>query len=241
MMSKLRKSLNFTESLSTFRYSLRTMKKILSQPDREYLNNLVSETEKRLDVQIVLAVIRRCDSYAEIPWKAFAFGSSVAGLITFLLNVIYPVWITSSAILYSIGAVLAAGILLSLSTVFIHPFARTFLNDHRAETEVKQYSHSVFLEHEVFATRNRNGLLLLVSLFERKVYLLPDSGLHEMLGKKEIHQVIEPMQHLLKHDEIKKAFEEGLIQVVKILEKPGSTPSGSVNELSDQIIEEEGI
>lgn len=217
------------------------MKKILSQTDRDYLNQQVTETEKRLDAQIVLAVIKRCDSYAEIPWKAFAFGSSVAGFITFLINVTYPVWVTNLSILYSVGAVLAAGILLSLCTVFIPVFARIFLNNHRAETEVKHYAHSVFLEHEVFATRNRNGLLLLVSLFERKVYLLPDSGLHAVLGKKEIHQVIEPMQHSLKHGEIKKGFEEGLAGLVKILEKPGSMPSVKLNELSDQVIEEEGL
>jgi len=64
------------------------MKKILSDHERDQLNQLVADMENRMDAQIVLAVVKRCDSYAELPWKAFALGASIAGLVFFILNLL---------------------------------------------------------------------------------------------------------------------------------------------------------
>ena len=51
------------------------MKHILSEDDKIFLEARIAETEKKTRAQIVLATAARCDSYAEIPWKAFAFGA----------------------------------------------------------------------------------------------------------------------------------------------------------------------
>jgi putative membrane protein len=217
------------------------MKNIISPPDRESLNRLVAETEKRLDAQVVLAVIKRCDSYAEIPWKAFAMGASAAGLVLFLLNLAFPVWATPFLLLAAIVVVLTTGAVLALATVFIPSLSRVFLAAHRAETEVQQYAESVFLSHEVFATQKRNGLLLLISLFERQVYLLPDKGIRNKLGEKETHEILESMKPFLQKRDLKRAFETGLDQVAKLLAHSGDAPVDRPNELSNQIIEEEGI
>ena len=48
------------------------MKQILNNQERSQLDRRIAEVEKRTGAQIVLAVIERSDSYAEIPWKAFA-------------------------------------------------------------------------------------------------------------------------------------------------------------------------
>ncbi len=217
------------------------MKKILSEHDREALDRLVAETEQRLDAQVVLAVIKRSDSYAEIPWKAFAMGASAAGLILFLLNLAFPIWATPFLLLAAIVVVLITGAVMALATVFIPSLARVFLAAHRAETEVRQYAESAFLLHEVFATKKRNGLLLLVSRFERQVVLLPDTGIRDRLGEKETREILESMKPFLRKRDLKKAFETGLDQIAKFLTHSGDTPAERPNELSNQIIEEEGI
>lgn len=218
------------------------MKKIFSEAESDHLNRLLTETEKRFDIQVVLAVIKRSDSYSEIPWKAFALGTSLAGLMLFLFSLFFPVWATPFLVLVTIGGMLASGLLFALTAVFIPAWARLFLTDHRAGAEVKQYAESVFLSHEVYATSKRNGILLLISLFERKVFLLPDKRIREKFGDKDIGQVIEPMKQCLADRDLKKAFELGLGQIEKLLESSGvSEASYRSNELSNQIIEEEGI
>jgi putative membrane protein len=59
------------------------MERILSDQERGRLNRLITEAEKHTKTQIVLAVIKRCDAYPELPWKAFALAASIAGLSVF--------------------------------------------------------------------------------------------------------------------------------------------------------------
>jgi len=219
------------------------MKKILSEKDRAQLNHLVLETERHTNTQVVLAVIKRSDSYAEIPWKAFALGASTSGLLFLLLNFFSYSWVTYSTVVLAITITLLAGATFALLTILIPAFARLFLSGYRAEVEVKQYAESLFLSNELFATGNRTGVLILVSLFEREVILLPDKGLSNYLTEGVLTKVISSMTIFLKKKQIVGAFEEGLKQLSLILEDSELKKQSdkNTNELPKQIIEEEGI
>jgi putative membrane protein len=219
------------------------MKKILSDHDRDWLNLRIVETEKCTNTQIMLAVIKRSDSYAEIPWKAFALGASVAGLLFFILNLLLYYWISQAMVLIAVAATLFVGAAFALLAVFVPGFAKLFLSTHRAEVEVRQYAESLFLERELFATSNRVGMLLLISLFERQVILLPDKGVRNRLTMDALRKVITPMTLLLKRNEISKALEDGLKQLSLILEAKtdGGLANGNENDLPNEIIEEKGV
>lgn len=214
------------------------MKQTLSDHDRNRLDGLISEVEKRTGTQIVLSVIQRSDSYAELPWKSFALGTSVTGLLVFILDVLSSGWFPGITVLMAVAGVLAGGAILALLSVLIPGFAKLFLSAFRAEVEVRQYAESLFLSHELFTTSKRTGILVLVSLFERKVVILPDSGLRDQLTKDAMQSIIVAMTVLLKRSEIRQAFEAGLEQISHIL---GTKIRGTgKNELSDDIIEEKG-
>lgn len=213
------------------------MKKVLLEQDRDRLNKRIREAEGHTGAQIVLAVINRSDSYAEIPWKAFALGVSLACLAVFSLNEFHAM------ILVAVTVILAAGGVCALLTVFVPDFARIFLVSHRAETEVRQYAQSLFLKREIFSTKNRRGVLLLVSLFERQVVVLPDKGLGERLTSDAINEIIAPMRPHLMQGQIMEALEASLAQMTQLLEPTAPTGHETMddNELSDEIIEEQGI
>ena len=118
-------------------------------------------------------------------------------------------------------------------------FARLFLNEHRKEVEVHQYAESLFLSRQLFATRRRSGILLLVSLFERQVILLPDTGISTRLSREAIQQIISLMTPSLASGSVARALEEGLEKLEEIL---AATAAGEAleNELPDEIIEEKG-
>lgn len=52
-------------------------------------------------------------------------------------------------------------------------------NPLRAEAEVRQHAQAMFLERGVFQTRDRTGLLLMISLFEHRIVILPDAVAQE--------------------------------------------------------------
>ncbi len=216
------------------------MKQLLSDSDRTLLDKRIAETEKQTGAQIVLASVLRSDSYAEIPWKAFAIGASIASLLMVFLDLFILHWVTGNLILFSVAAILAAGGLFVLLTVLIPGFARLFLSPHRKETETQQYAESLFLSRELFSTNDRRGILLLVSQFERQVVILPDKGVSNLLGKEVLEDVISRMSSHLRRNELRQAMETGLDGIHAAL--GSSLAEGSEdNELSNEIIEEEGI
>ena len=215
------------------------MTRTLSDHERGRLDTLISETEKSTDTQIVLAVIKRSDEYTELPWKAFALGASIAGLLLFILDLSFYGWYPKVTVLIAVAGTLACGALFALLTVVIPGFAKRFLSTHRAEVEVRQYAESLFLNRELFATSRRTGILLLVSLFERRIVILPDRGVDERFKESDIQSVIAAMTLFLKRKEISRAFEAGLERISRILKTAG--PGTDESELPDEIIEEKGV
>ena len=215
------------------------MKQTLDEDERARLNKQIAEAEKRTGAQIVLATVKRSDSYAEIPWIAFAFGISVTGFMVFLNDVFFVRWITNSVVLLSILSTLIAGIFLALLTVFSPFVARIFLSKTRSETETRQYAESMFLNRELFATTGRMGVLVLVSWFEKKIIILPDKGLRVNLTGPVLQKVIGEMAPLLRGGNIAGSLEKGVTLLSN--EFPVITGSAMKNELSDEIIEEEGV
>jgi len=215
------------------------MKPILSDHDRSELDRRIAETEKRTNCQIVLSIIGRCDVYEELPWKAFALGASLAGLAAIVINTVVPLWYTRSATLVAILATLAGGALLALLTVLFPGFAKYFLTSSQAEEEIRQYAQALFLERELFATRGRTGILVLVSLFERRVVILPDTGLAHQLPEKTLHDIIGSMTPFLKKGDIRKAFETVLEHLSRTIRAAGSGTGRDA--LPNALIEEEGV
>ncbi len=225
------------------------LKRILSDQDRSRLDRLIAEGERRTKTQIVLAVIKRCDAYPELPWKAFALAASIAGLAVFTQDFPGYAWSSRMTALIAAASILAGGAVFALLTVFVPAFARFFLSRHRARTEVRQYAESIFLSRELFATRGRTGVLLLVSLFERRVVLLPDKGLRRRLTHDAMKDIIAVMALHLRRNKIDRALQDGLERLIRHLEaskparpsKPSKKSRRPKNELSDEIIEEKGV
>ena len=215
------------------------MKQILSETDRDHLDKLIAEAELKTKAQIVLATVKRSDNYSEIPWKAFAFGSSIAGLAVFLLDLV-QVRGMGTLVFFPVAIILATGTILVFLTIIFQGFARLFLSDSRRETEVMQYAESLFLSRELFATEDRRGILLLISQFERKVVILPDKGVRDRLSIEVMNNIISKMTQYLRKDEVRNAMETGLKELTAELR--AMAPSGEdINELSNKIIEEEGV
>ncbi len=215
------------------------MRHALSDQERLHLDRRTAEAEKRTGAQIVLAVIERCDTYPELPWKAFALAAAVAGLSVSAANLFGPGWASGTAVLFSVVATLAAGAAAALFCVFFPKFGRLFLDAHRAEAEVRQYADSLFLSRELFATRGRTGVLVLVGLFERRVVVIPDTGLRERLKPDTLQRIVSTMTTALSSGNVAASLEGGLADIERVLSVSAPAAPGE-NELPDEVVEEKG-
>ena len=183
---------------------------LLTNDERERLDAAVAGVEAATGAQVVIACLPKSDAYPELPWLAFAFAAALAALVVFIADLLGWGWVAFAGPGFSVAIVLIAGAAVALATVFLPPFARLFLSATRAEMEVRQQAQSLFLGHELFGTRERCGVLLLVSEFERQVVVLPDKGVRERVPAQVLQEVVDAMLGPLKRGELAKAFDLGL-------------------------------
>jgi putative membrane protein len=211
----------------------------LDQGESAALEAQIAALEAQTGVQLVTAVIGKADDYPELPWKAFALGVSLAALVVVSAGAWAPQWNSAGDSLILALAILGAGATSAAVAVFVPAYARLFLRASRRDMEVHHYAQAFFLRRELFKTRERNGILLLVSRFERKVEILPDAGLHARVDGADWRQVIDAMTPLLGAGRCFGALQQGVARVQAMLLARGLTASGG-NELPDRPVQETG-
>lgn len=213
----------------------------LTPQEQQQINGLVAEVEAATGAQVLAAVIGKADAYPEIPWKAFAAGAAITAFAVVLDDWLRPGWVSMHSAIFDVIAILGTGAALGLLTVFIPPFARLFLDRLRADTEARQYARSMFLERELFRTRQRTGILLLVSRFEHAVVILPDEGIRSRVNDAELDRVIAHMTPLLARGETAAALRGGLQALkTRLLDKGFGSTSADADEIAASLVQEKG-
>lgn len=206
------------------------------------IRSAIGQIEAKTGVQVLAEVIGKADHYPEAPWKAFALAGSLASLGLAVQGAVDPPWLGAvHAAIYAI-VVLGVGAVAALATAMLPAFARLLIPSARLEGEVEQYARACFLEREVFGTRGRTGVLVLVSLFERKVCILPDTGLAARLPAGALAAVVAQMRPQLSRGARFAALLAGLAALEQILLGAGFRGApGAPDEIPDELVQGEGV
>lgn len=213
---------------------------LISAQEQQQINELARQFEATTGAQAVAAVVGRADDYPDIPWKAFALGVGLASLVVVADEFIRPDWASIHSPLRDAAAILATGVLCALLVRYVPALARLLLDRERAAAEVQQYAEGIFLKRGLFGTRERVGILLLVCRFERKVYVLPDSGIARYLPRAALDRAIATMTPQLAHWQPAAAFGAGFDSLAASLAQANFRPQTHGNELQDGTVIEGG-
>lgn len=213
---------------------------VLTAQERQEINELAQQFEATSGAQVVAAVVGKADDYPDIPWKAFALGAALAAMAVVADEFIHPDWASIHTPLRDVAAILVAGVLCCVMATAIPAFGRLFLNRDRARGEVRQYAQSLFLQREMFATAERAGLLILVARFERRIVILPDSGIARHVSARELDEIIAAMAPHLATSQPVEAFRVGFEAFAALLKQKGVQLVHHGNELADGAVVEEG-
>jgi len=201
----------------------------------------VSSLERSTGVEVIAAVIARADAYPEIPWKAFALGVALALLAAVAAALTAPGWEAAEAIVETAVAALATGGAAALATVWWKPLARLFLTRARRQTEALQYAQAMFLDAGLQRTPRRDGILLLVSLFEHEVVLLADLGVRDRLSPSALDAVVSAVAAALKRGSIQDALLDGLARLEEALAASGvRAQPDERDDIAQTLIQERG-
>ncbi len=72
---------------------------------------------------------------------------------------------------------------------------RFFLNSDQVEEEVAEAAITSFYEEGLYRTRAENGILIFISVFEHKVWVLGDRGINEKIAPDQWLEIVEELTH----------------------------------------------
>jgi len=195
--------------------------------------------ESATGIQIVPAIVRRADSYAEVPWKAFALAASLTSLALVIENRLRPDWTTATTAALHAMVVLGVAAICTLASVFVPAIGRLLLHRRRVEVEVRQYAESLFLRRGLFATRARTAALVLVSVFERRIEIVADTGFDGRVSQADWQSVIDRMTPYLRDQRPFEALREALTAIEVLLGTKGFRAGADhANELPNAAVED---
>lgn len=208
----------------------------MTEQDRTSIATRVGELEARTGTQVVTAVVGKSDSYPEAPWKAFALGAGAAAMACVFCQLAAGGWAVDTSQTGHVLVILGSGAFLALLAILCLPFARLFVDRTRRDVEVTQFAQSLYFRRGLDRTRGRVGILLLVSLFERKVVILADEGFDGRVGAPDWHALTGRITLLLRHRTTAIALRAGLEAMEAMLLERGFSGPGLANELPDAVL-----
>jgi putative membrane protein len=209
--------------------------RFFSEADREAIQATVREAESRTSGEIVPFVVDRSDEYASAAWKGAALGALLAPLValaiyrwTSVWGIPLAYWIALPAPVGGAGAYLLAA--------FLPPVRRWLTGEHVLEARVRSRAVAAFLDQEVFQTENRTGILLFVSLFERRVVLLADSGIHQKVETGQWESITRRLAAEIRHGRPGPALVAAIRECGEVLARHHvEIRPGDRNELGDEL------
>lgn len=155
------------------------LKKFINEEERKAIEHAVKEAEGRTSGEIVPLVVEASSDYSWIVYRAVFFGwlaaSVVAGWVQYRFPFALGFW--------GIFCYQAVGIFLAWIISRTRWGMRLLVSEEAISEEVRETAQSAFFKHGLVNTRDRTGVLIFVSLKERRVQILGDKGIHEKVGE----------------------------------------------------------
>jgi putative membrane protein len=208
---------------------------LLSDADREAVRAAVAEAEKRTSGEIVPYVVPASDAYPNALWKGAAFGALAGPLLALALHRLWDLWGSHFELWLLMPAAAGAAIGFLLAA-FVPPVKLWLAGDEMLELRTRQRAEMAFLEEEVFRTRERTGILLFLSLFEHRVVVLADSGIHTLVQPGQWEGIAAAIASGLRAGRAREALLEAIRSCGDLLERHGvARRADDVNELPDEL------
>jgi putative membrane protein len=158
--------------------------KFLSQADHERIRKAVADAEKKTAGEIVCMVVSSSYPYP----LANVLGATAVALPASLLGTHFlgaRLWIGSQNMWLFLGLFSLCFALFYWAVERFPALKRRFISLREIDAEVEEAAINTFFRQGLYRTRDATGVLLFISVFEHKVWLLADQGIHEKVPRDE--------------------------------------------------------
>ncbi len=214
------------------------MKDFFSKAELESIKKAVSEAEQRTSGEIVPYFIKQSDSYDVAVWRGASMMAIIATGAAGLTAQLYDGW--GLGWLYSgqgmAFLILAAGAVGALIGAFAPPVKRYLAGNDLLARTVHHRATRAFVEEEVFNTRDRTGILLFISVLERRIEVLGDEGINRRVAAEDWIDVVARIREGLRTKQVAQGLIEAIELCGKLLERRGvEIQPDDTDELSNEV------
>jgi putative membrane protein len=229
--------------------------KFFSDGDKTLIDSAIREVESKSSGEIVVMVVDSSDRYADVD--------SIIAVIAGALISIYPAeiiflkshhlitkyfplfnWSASIPEQTRFAAGLLAFMVMCVAVFFPMRYIlsrfpavkRLFLSDRRMDWEVRERAIRAFHQHGLHQTRDETGILFLISLLERKVYVLADKGIYSRIHQSDLDGFSSTVAGGIAKKQAAEALAASIRALGADLAKHFPRKPDDTNELPDEII-----
>ncbi|TKB70787.1 MAG: hypothetical protein E8D52_01460 [Nitrospira sp.] len=211
----------------------------LAAEERERIRLAVHAAEEHTNAEIVPMLVSRSGLYRDTQHRAgliLALFTLTLLLSTELLWLPWG-WHASNAAWLVLATILAYGAGVWLGTY--DPIVRLLTPTDRMRHKVRLRAERAFAQHAVSQTRERTGVLIMVSLLEHQIHVLADRPLFQQVSSEQWSKVVEAAVDRLKTGDVIGGVCQSIQRCGVLLAEvcPGR-PGDNPDELSNELVQE---
>ena len=203
-----------------------------SNTDREAIRVATAAAERKTAGELVVYVTERCDPHPEVAWKGSLLGGAVGALFAAIAVWRFGGWGAPDYLWILIGFQL--GLVAGWVASRFDAVARKLIGEEALDSRVDGRAAEAFLEEQVFATRERTGVLIFVALFEHRVLVLADEGIDERVADEAWDSISGELAAGIRSGMPAQALIQAVERCADLLEAHGVHPADEENEISNE-------
>ena len=211
----------------------------LNEQEKSRISEAVRAAEAQTTAEIVPMLVARSGLYRDARHRA-GLALALVTLTGLLIGErLWPFWGWETAdaawLVLAVLLAYAIGSWIGLSASVI----RAVTSSERLRRKVQLRAEQAFAQHSLSRTRQRTGVLLMVSLLERHVYVLPDLGIGATVAPAQWNEVVEAVVTKLRANDVAGGLCAGIERCGVLLAGAcPATPGDNPNELSNRLVQE---
>ncbi len=203
--------------------------KFLTPADRLQIEARIAEAEKRTSGEIVVMVVPSSYHYP----LASMLGSS---LLALLLGIAVALLASNESMWFFLAAFSISFIVLHELMKRAHFFRRYFVTASDMKEVVEEAAIHSFYRRNINLTVDHTGILIYISLFERKVRVVADQGINEKVPQEVWQEIVSTIVGGIRGKAQVQAIGKAVDQCADILSSHFPLKQGDRNELPNEVI-----
>jgi len=200
-----------------------------TEAEKQRIAATIGGVEKKTSGEVAVMLVAASDTYPEASLLA---GLTIGGLAALLVTDLF----LADTLGYFVPLLLCGAIGFGSLTKISPPLLRLFIPGRRLESRVAERALRAFYEKKLHATRDNTGVLFFISLLERKVWILADSGIHQKISQEALMAHAQEIAAGIKQGQACEALCRKIEAVGVILASHFPIKADDTNELSNQVL-----